>query len=136
MGLIENMKELADLIKKAGDIELYRKIVEAEGEIMGLTQENRRLGEKVLELERTLALQKRMEFKELFYFQDGDKTPHCPNCWEASKLAVHVTLIFDDPKRTRWDCPHCKQTYLREKSHGYRAEGYDGPRGPQGWMGG
>jgi len=32
VGVIENMKELANLIEKAGDLDLYRKIIESEGE--------------------------------------------------------------------------------------------------------
>jgi hypothetical protein len=48
MGVIENMKDIAELIKRAGDIELYRKMVESEGEVIDLTRENRRLGERVL----------------------------------------------------------------------------------------
>jgi hypothetical protein len=108
MGVIENMKELADLIKKAGDIELYRKIVESEGEVIGLTRENRRLNERVGQLEGLVALQKRMIFRAPFYFQDGDQTPYCPRCWEASKCAVHLLLISG----SRWDCPNCKQMFL------------------------
>lgn len=41
MGPLENIKEVADLIKKAGDIELYRKIAESEGEVIELTYANR-----------------------------------------------------------------------------------------------
>lgn len=95
MGLLENMKELADLIKKAGDIELYRKIVESEGEVIELTRDSRCLQETVDELKKLLALHKQMVFKEPFYWQGGDKTPYCVACWEAKKTAVHVTFIFD-----------------------------------------
>ena len=37
MSIINNAKEIADLIKKIGDVELYRKIIELEGEIIELT---------------------------------------------------------------------------------------------------
>jgi hypothetical protein len=92
MGLLENMKEVADLIKKAGDIDLYRKIVESEGEVMELTREKRMLEDRVRELEKLLALQKQMIFKPPFYWQEGHETPYCPACWEARKMAVHLTL--------------------------------------------
>ena len=39
MGIVENIKDAADLAKKVGDIELYRKIVRLEGEVMDLTRE-------------------------------------------------------------------------------------------------
>ncbi len=43
MGITDNAEEIADLIKKVGDIELYRKIVELEGEIVDLTRQKRSL---------------------------------------------------------------------------------------------
>ena len=139
MGIIENAKDLADLIKKAGDTELYRKIVELEGEVVELTREKRGLEDKVAELERTLATHKQMQFKEPFYFQEGDNTPYCPACWENRKKPVHVTFIFDNPERTRWDCPVCQHHYLKEKdrgaAHPARHIPFSGSGGPQGWMG-
>ena len=105
MGVIENMKDIAELIKRAGDIELYRKMVESEGEVIDLTRENRRLGERVQELEKTLAVQLQMTFKAPLWYQEGDLTPFCPKCWETNKLAVHVIFVLDRSDATRWDCP-------------------------------
>ncbi len=119
MGVIENMKELADLIKKAGDIELYRKIVESEGEVIELTREKRRLEERVEELEKLLVLQEGMAFRAPFYFQDRDETPFCPRCWEASKRAVHLFHNFTNEENTRWDCPDCKRMYLVDAGRRY-----------------
>lgn len=135
MGVIENMKDIADLIKKAGDVELYRKIVESEGEVIELTRANRGLENKVRELGEMLALQKEMKFKEPFWWQDGDNTPYCPACWEAHKTAVHVTFIFDNEDATRWDCPSCKHMYLIKKRKSRPANfGYPGRPGPDSWM--
>jgi hypothetical protein len=135
MGLLENMKEVADLIKKAGDIDLYRKIVESEGEVMELTREKRMLEDRVSELEKLLALQKQMIFKPPFYWQEGDETPYCPACWEARKTAVHLTFDFDNPRRTKWDCKSCQQTYSVEKTGTVPTTGHRGPSGPHSWMG-
>jgi hypothetical protein len=123
------VKEVADVIKKAGDIELYRKIIEAEGEIIELTRKNRHLEEEVQQLKEKLALRGAMQFKEPFYYQKGDQTPYCPACWETKQAAVHVTLIYDEPIETRWDCPHCKQMYLI-KNKSQRNLGVPGLYGP------
>jgi len=118
MGIIDNAKEVAELIKKVGDIELYRKIVELEGEIIEQIRENRKLEERVAELEGQLNLKIKMVFGEPFYYQEGDKTPYCPRCWEAIKRAVHLFRQFTNEETTRWDCPDCKQMYLVERGRG------------------
>ncbi len=59
MGIVENLKDAADLAKKVGDLELYRKIVHLEGEVMDLTRENRHAEQKIEELQKQLALKPR-----------------------------------------------------------------------------
>ncbi|MGC2173443.1 MAG: hypothetical protein WA555_19040 [Candidatus Sulfotelmatobacter sp.] len=75
MGIVENIKDAADLAKKVGDIELYRKIVHLEGEVMDLTRERRLAEQKIEEMQKQLALKGKMTFKRPFYFQDGDSAP-------------------------------------------------------------
>jgi len=133
MSVVENLKQIADLIKKAGDIELYRKIIESEGEAIELTRENRRLEDRVAVLEKTLSLQKKMVHKPPFYFQEGDPTPFCSPCWENKKLAIHVLFAHDNEYEVRWDCPTCKQMFLIRKNVPHNSEMISGG-GPDSWM--
>ena len=112
MGIVENIKDAADLAKKVGDLELYRKIVHLEGEVMDLTRENRQAEQKIEQLQKQLALKAKMTFKEPFYYQDGDTVPFCPSCFEKDNRAVHLIFHFDNEERTRWDCTGCKQVFL------------------------
>ena len=68
MSIITNAKEIADLVKKLGDVELYRKIIELEGEIIDLTRLNRTLEERVEELSSFLKIKNDMRFEAPFYF--------------------------------------------------------------------
>jgi hypothetical protein len=111
MGVIENMKEVADLVQKIGDINLNRKIVNLEGEVLALTREKRHLEVKVEELERTLTLKNNLAFKEPFYYLEGDRTPYCPGCWEEKTAAVHLTFSGDYDETVDWVCPVCKHRY-------------------------
>ena len=124
MSVTENMKEVADLIRKYNDIELNRKIVNLEGEVLDLTRDKRRLEARVEELEATLKLRRTLAFKEPFYWADGDRTPFCPSCWEAGDKAVHVTFGHDNEEETRWDCPSCTHMYLVRKGSHFRATNY------------
>jgi hypothetical protein len=115
MGVVENLKDLAELVKKAGQIELYKKISEAEDEVREVAREKRRLEDRVAELERALSFKEETVFRAPFYYlKEGDQTPYCPCCWENQKTPVHVILIFDHPHATRWDCKVCKNTFMIE----------------------
>lgn len=107
MSIISDAKEIADLIKKLGDVELYRKIVELEGQIIELTQQNRLLQGQIEELEKALELKEKMRWKKPFYFMEGDSDPYCPQCWEADGLAIHLKDIGRVHAGHRWDCPKC-----------------------------
>jgi hypothetical protein len=110
MSVIDNIKDVADLIKKAGDIELYRKIVELQGEIVELMSQKLDNEKKIEKLEADLAQRAQMMFKKPFYYQEGDDVPFCPKCFEHERLAIHLFLC----NNFRWDCRHCKSIYLDE----------------------
>lgn len=112
MGILDEMKEIGDLIKKAGDIELYRRINKLEGEVIDLTRDKRRSEEKLEELERTLKFKEKLTFREPFYWLEKDQTPYCPGCWEDKHKAVHVIFAFDNARDARFDCPTCGHMYM------------------------
>ena len=128
MGIVENIKDAADLAKKVGDLELYRKIVHLEGEVMDLTREKRQAEQKIEELQKQVALKAKMAFKEPFYYQDGDAVPFCPRCYERDAQAVHLFFKFDSGGEARWDCPDCKQMYLIRRTGSRRSQ-----ITPEGW---
>jgi phage terminase large subunit GpA-like protein len=108
MGVIDNIKEIADVLKKAGDIDLYRKIIHAEGEVIELTRQLRTFEERVAELESALKFSGTLTFKELYYLAEGDTVPYCPRCWEVDKRAVHMTNTNTNQFGAFYQCPQCK----------------------------
>ena len=108
MGILDNAKEIADLIKKAGDIELYRKIIELEGEIIDLTRENRDLVENNRELRELLDIKDKLTYRKPFYYQEGDDVPYCPRCWESDRKCVHVIGPDISIEGPVYRCPGCK----------------------------
>jgi len=104
MSILKNVKEIVDLVQKIDDVELYRKIVELEGEIVELTRQNRIYEQEIDQLKARLEVSKRMEFRKPFYFQEGDHVPFCPHCWEHEKKAFHLT----EGRKGVWQCQHCK----------------------------
>lgn len=116
MGVIDDVKEVGDLIKKYNDIELNRKIVNLEGEVLDLTRDKRRLESKVDELTAVVEMKQNLVHKPPFHWLEGDPTPYCSPCWENQKKAIHVIFESDTDERMRWDCPSCKHVYLIKKN--------------------
>jgi hypothetical protein len=111
MGVVENMKDVADLVKKFNDIELNRRILNLENEVLDLSRDKRRAEEKVEELERAFKFSKELVLRDGFYWAEGDTTGFCTACWDAKHLAVHVTRLPLPVGNCRFQCPHCKAPY-------------------------
>ena len=114
MGVVENMKEVADLIKKIGDIDLNRRILKLEEEVIDLSRDKRRAEEKVEALESELKIRKQLVFRNDQYFlKDGDKEdgPFCSLCWDRHHTLVrfHVQSAFGA------QCPACVQDRITAK---------------------
>ena len=71
MGVIDNVKEVADLVQRMGNVDLYRKIMTLEEEIFQLARQPRKMVLKNEQLEETLRLKEKLEFKPPFYFPKG-----------------------------------------------------------------
>jgi hypothetical protein len=115
MGIIDNVREIADLVKKAGDIELYRKIVKLEGEVIELTREKRVLEEQIQQLQLQLEMAKKLTFRAPFYYAPPDEVPFCPRCWETDKKAIHLTGPLQVIAGTRYDCPECRRNHISDR---------------------
>jgi hypothetical protein len=111
MGAVENVKEIADLIGKFHDIELNRRILKLEEEVLDLSREKRRAEEKLEELERTLKFKGELVFKEPFYWLGTDQTPYCPVCWESEHKAVHVHFNNSHNAIQYWVCLNCEAQF-------------------------
>jgi hypothetical protein len=111
---IQHAKEIADLIQKYNDTDLYRKIIHLEGEILELSRANHKLERENSDLQTKLEFQGKMTFKKPFYLQEGDSQPFCAQCWESSRNVIHVLgPTRDDINEVfAWDCPKCKTDFF------------------------
>ena len=117
MSIIANAKEIAELVKKLDDIELYRKIIELEGEIIKLAREKHALDLRVEELNKSLQTTSQMCFREPFYYVEGDSVPFCPKCWEVDKISVHLFYEEHFKGETKYVCHHCHSIFWHNSNH-------------------
>ena len=115
MGLLENFKDVAEVVRKAGNIDLYRRITSLESEVIDLARANRHLEVENEELKATLALKAKLTFRAPFWFAEGDDVPYCPNCWEGQRKAIHVQGPIDVAAGTRYDCMQCQKMFISDR---------------------
>jgi hypothetical protein len=115
MSIIGDVKEVAELIQKLDNMELYQKILNLQGQIIELTHENWSLQEKNKKLREKLSVSKKMKFKKSLYYQENDPVPFCPLCWEAKKLPIHL-IEFDRPdaNTTVYKCHNCSKSFTEK----------------------
>jgi regulator of replication initiation timing len=134
MGILDNAKQVAESVHEIHNLELYQRVLNLHSDIIAIVEENNRLRNENGELSKTISLRKDMNFKEPFYYRDGDETPYCAACYEAKDKAIHLTFVSE----TRWDCPSCQHNYFLKKnmpSQPTTAHRMPYGRGPNSWMG-
>ena len=88
MGIIENAKELADLL-------------------IELTRQNRQLEDKGEEQKKLLDLKGKMKWEKPVYRTEGEEDPYCPQCWEVSQKQVHLKKWQNEG----WFCHNCGKIF-------------------------
>jgi hypothetical protein len=130
MSILENVKTVADTVHEIKNMELYQRVLDIYGDVMKLLEENKQLHNENEQLQKKLELRGKMTFRAPFWYVEGDQTPYCASCWEGLGKVIHVKHIFDEPGRTRWDCPLCKYSYMLERSRGDHFPPTGGRPGP------
>jgi hypothetical protein len=129
VGIVETVKDVASLVQKADNIELYQKILELQVQIMGLLEENHSLKSELREQRARARFEGGLEFRDNMYWhrleQDRHDGPFCSKCWDTESKAVRLQRMRDG---AMW-CPKCQKT-----TPGTRPPpGSHGPRGPS-WV--
>jgi len=107
MGIIDNVKDIAELVKKYNNLELSQKIIDLRDEIFELKEDNLKLKEKIKALEEEKKISEKMVFESPFYWlKDGEKKdgPYCQKCFDDNKKLIRL----QDHKNGHWYCLVCK----------------------------
>jgi hypothetical protein len=125
MGIIDDAKDIAKLIKKYNDADLYQKIVDLRDEIFKLREENLRLKEKNKTLEEEKSINEKILWESPYYWiKDRDKKdgPFCQKCFDENKKLIRL----QNYKYGRWHCLVCKSdindsSYKIPKPYDYKS---------------
>lgn len=114
MSIIDNAKEIAELVKKYNDQELHQKIVSLREEILEIREENLQLREAVSGLEtRTKIAAELIRDGNAYYIEkEGEARlgPYCMACWDYDSKLVNMsvhTINIQGHKSTSIKCGVC-----------------------------
>ena len=95
MGIIEHARDIAELVKKYNDQDLYERIVALREEILTLREDNITLREKVKRLTDAATIQDDLVRHGNCYYRKNDtehEHPFCLTCWDYERKLVGLIL--------------------------------------------
>jgi hypothetical protein len=95
MGIIEHARDIAELVKKYNDQELYERIVNLREEILELREDNIRLHEEIKILTHAAAVRDEIVRDGNCYYRKNDASreyPFCLTCWDYEQKLVGLIL--------------------------------------------
>lgn len=111
MVIIKNAKDIAELVKKYNDQDLYEKIVSLREQILLLREENVELKGKINALEKAIELNEEIVMHGNCYFKVSDtkrKHPYCITCWDVDRKLVSL-IVSNSSFGTSMICNICKK---------------------------
>ncbi|MDB2123913.1 MULTISPECIES: hypothetical protein [Clostridium] len=95
MGFYDSVKDVLNIVQKADNIDLYRKVLDLQKDAMDLLEENMMLKEKVRILEEEVSLKKSVKYIADAYYvvsENGETDgPYCRVCWDKDKKLIRMT---------------------------------------------
>lgn len=116
MGVYEMLKDAAKLAQRADNVELMRKLLDAQAESLADRERIRTLTEENSELNARLRLQGEMRWNGEYhayyrYVQNAEPDgPFCPRCWDGDGKPVRLAEWSASPW---WKCVVCPMTIQR-----------------------
>ena len=108
MGLYDAMRDVLNIAQKADNIELYRKLLDLNAQVLELQTEVARLKKENTDLREKEDLSSLLiRHIESFITKKGDVIDlrYCSHCWDVDEKLVQ--LLCDEENGT-FVCPHCK----------------------------
>ncbi len=112
MGIYDGFKDVVNVVKDLNNIELYKTILELQSQMNELYANNLQKSERIKELEELLTITGKMEFRNPFYYIEGDETPLCPGCWDGNNKAIHLL----GESGCSQHCPTCDNKYVIDEN--------------------
>lgn len=113
MAIYESIKEVANIIQKSDNIDLYKMVLDVQKESMDLLEENRELKQEINKLKELDKIRERLKYKKEGYYiyidEHGEESEYCAKCWDVNSILVHIYDSVNFNKDVKI-CPNCKHS--------------------------
>ncbi len=103
MTILDALKTVGRTLKESGKIDEYQKIIDLQGQIQDLIQENWELKCQVKEFEEKWSIKEDLEFRENAYWRKSGEGPFCMPCWDDKKKLMRMA-----GSKGHFHCPTCQ----------------------------
>lgn len=110
--LKELLVDARNLAEGAHDLQLKEKLLDIQGLIYDLQDENRELRLKIEEMENNQFVSSEIEYKDDAYYRN-DEGPYCTNCWDVKQKLIRLSKLSSSFSRIgTHKCPNCETPYV------------------------
>jgi hypothetical protein len=106
MGLYEGIKDVAKVIQKADNVELYRQLIDLSAQALDMQNEISRLSAENTELKKLRDIDSRIERHQEPYItlkDDPNQILFCSHCWDYEQKLIQVKCYNSG----KFKCTHC-----------------------------
>jgi hypothetical protein len=104
MGIYDAAKDVANVLKEAGKIEEYQKILDLMGRLLEMQEKITELEKENKKLKEEFEIKGKLEYKNNTYWL-GAEGPYCSRCWEKNR---DLLRMHHGPNDFYAHCPECK----------------------------
>ncbi len=122
MGLYEGIKDVAKIVQKADNVELYRQLIDLSAQALDMQATINKLTEENAELKKRQDLEERIErHQELYITLKGDENNifYCSHCWDSDRKLIQTHKYHGE-----YFCPHCKVNGIYDKAENDKYDRY------------
>lgn len=110
MSTLDNMQIIYEVLKKAGNINAQKALMDLKEENLQIREENLALKEQIIKLEEELKIKEQLEFDgSMYWLKDGDtkEGPYCQIIYETVGKSIHL----EKTSKGQYRCSFCKRYY-------------------------
>jgi hypothetical protein len=111
MSIMQNVRDITDLVRKLGNQELYEKLIELRDGITAMREENLELTQKIKDMTEAQDISAQLVRHGNTYMRNlpnqPQQGPFCMTCWDADRKLINLLKGFDEVRGETIICGVC-----------------------------